>query len=302
MKEENKIEQKEETPKATPVIAERKVEEKAEKPNKEKKKGAGLLIFMIILFGLVVVFLPKIGDYYDAAKTFVISLFEANEEKNTNNEAEDDDDITQSLITKQYSYEISSYDYCPSYEDDGVEEMLYEISAPKINVFNTNITTINTEIETLFNKYKGYVVNNEDCTGTVAVLNYESYYDDEILSIKLKGLTGPLSSEYGNPEYVIYNINLDTYEKLTNEQLLSKYGLVLSETNNLAKEKLKEYLENGDVSYTTTEINTMVNSMSEIEIDYPMYLNASGKLELLVTYVIDPTIDFGTAYLELEIN
>lgn len=157
----------------------------------------------------------------------------------------------------------------------------YSYSIPKININSQDVILINNEIEGLITETKTSV---EDESGWYVNIGYESYINGDVLSLVIDKNTG-----YDYTDYVVYNVNIKTGKKYSNEELVSLKGFKLDEFLNklpgLYEKKFKEGYagDNTDIindSFYQERLNKTV-SEENYGMHNPMFLDDNGNINIV---------------------
>ncbi len=154
-----------------------------------------------------------------------------------------------------------------------VDDEEYILKNLEVNVISDDIDNINLEIKTFVNNSnKNYVLsNNKLISGNV--IDYDYYMNEKYLSIIQKYylyVDGIKGEENDN----VYNINLDTGQIISNNDLLKEFGL--------DEEKLYDRLEKSIISEDV--LYTLLNIRNS---GYKLFVNNDNQLGIIYYEVND---------------
>lgn len=180
-----------------------------------------------------------------------------------------------------------------------------DIIVPFINVNSPYANSANNKIKEVFND----AINayNEGVKGeeiSIDVCNYQKYIKNNILSVVLTYGVG--GTDVVHPEYYSYNINLNSGNKLSYQEIYTIAGFNANNINskvekaitNIMKEELKDFKDpNNDTgdggyypdgtnfdTYNNKSINNYKNSIKNNTLKY--FLSENGNLQIIVTLII----------------
>lgn len=188
--------------------------------------------------------------------------------------------------------ELVSTAYYKVIMDEDNSEYTYDV--PKINLEFENIKAINNEI------YKKYVTDiikplekdaQEGLGITCIAIDYKYYINSNVLSLVIRWQSPAAGAE----SFTVYNINIDTGETVSNQEIIAKKGLSEKQYLKHLKEVYKKACETynktslqPDSEYyeSTLEIyNTWVLeytlSDENCNINVPMFLDENGNIKVI---------------------
>ena len=223
-----------------------------------KKSNIGIIICIIIIV-LLVIALAGMFYYYN---------FAGNKNNITSNtgskilKIDNSKDLVYTAKAKvqYYNYNIDDMDY-------------KDVDVIQVNLNNDNIKALNEKI----------IKYTQDSSNWEFDTKY--YLNDDILSIVLTYYTE------GDPYYFfVFNIDTNTGNILTNEELLYNIGLTDNLTEKISDAVYKVLDENkagteldpyGDWYFMSEICNDF---RQELKVNIPMFLNENGKLSIIVSY------------------
>ena len=137
-----------------------------------------------------------------------------------------------------HNYNVKKYNYIKEtitkdliYTNYYREDDKYIQEIPYINIKSEQVLQANAKIETLSKKYKEL---------KRAIVTYDYQLNGDILSLIIKAIS--YETDYASEtEFLSFNINLETKEIVTDEELLSIYGITTDYVEDKIKEQLKLY-------------------------------------------------------------
>lgn len=158
--------------------------------------------------------------------------------------AEDDASAFEITVTDAYSDYVTGYYY-------GDYAYCYHI--PRINLENDLAAETNQEIyDTLWARLEGSLYSSLDNYGYPSIGNVAYCWGmkDDVLSVVVE----ESGAEYHWTGFYVYNISIETGRQISDEELLTAFGLDMDSFYELASEVL---LKNFETSYTEREIEGM---------------------------------------------
>lgn len=179
-------------------------------------------------------------------------------------------------------------------DEERNEEYTYDI--PKINLESDDAKKVNTEI---YNEYVNECIQEEknlqEGLGIVCMaIDYKYYINSNILSLVVRWQSIAAGAESFN----VYNIDVETGENISNEEIIAKNGLTQEQVvsklkelykeacyeNNMAnKDKNDEYYSNA-LEFYNNEVLPYTLSDENCNINVPMFLDENGKINV-VAYI-----------------
>lgn len=138
--------------------------------------------------------------------------------------------IVLSNITKN-NKTLSEYDYVLEKETEFSEDP-YTGKLPIINLNSSEVQKINNII---MNKYYRCAYGSD-------VFYYDYYVYKDILSLFIR-ITHVDGTEYGDIEYLAYNINVKTGKELSNSEVLKYLNISENEVDNIITKRLNDYYD-----------------------------------------------------------
>lgn len=138
--------------------------------------------------------------------------------------------IVLSNITKN-NKTLSEYDYVLEKETEFSEDP-YTGKLPIINLNSSEVQKINNII---MNKYYRCAYGSD-------VFYYDYYVYKDILSLFIR-ITHVDGTEYGDIEYLVYNINVKTEKELSNSEVLKYLNISENEVDNIITKRLNDYYD-----------------------------------------------------------
>ncbi len=138
--------------------------------------------------------------------------------------------IVLSNITKN-NKTLSEYDYVLEKETEFSEDP-YTGKLPIINLNSSEVQKINNII---MNKYYRCAYGSD-------VFYYDYYVYKDILSLFIR-ITHVDGTEYGDIEYLVYNINVKTGKELSNSEVLKYLNISENEVDNIITKRLNDYYD-----------------------------------------------------------
>ena len=197
---------------------------------KEKKSGKGKTIVLMILVLLLVLAVGVLAGMMFSGSNkpeFVKQI----EEKVINKE---DEKVSKKIDeSKDWVYDA---DYCKKNENkkaygayEGEEyNSVEDLKVPYININSDYAEKVNEEIKALYDKEYGAFGKQSGYQQYIPRIEYTWYNTDKILSVAIEHIYGWTNAGHGS-EYVIYNINLETLEEATYEEVYKECGFSSSE-------------------------------------------------------------------------
>ena len=157
----------------------------------------------------------------------------------------------------------------------------YSFTIPKININSQDVIAINNEIEELIKETKTAI---QDESFWHVNIGYETYINGDVLSVVIDKNTG-----YDYTNYMVYNINIKTGKKYSNEELVSLKGFSVNEfldkLPELYEKKFKEgySAEDNDIinnSFYQERYNKTV-SKENYGMHNPMFLDDNGNINIV---------------------
>lgn len=210
------------------------------------------------------------------------------------------------VYAAEYEKNIEAESYTTEFEETYYAS---DIVVPYININSDDAKSANEEIKMVFDDaIKIFNEGTNDGLSYVDECNYESYVDDNILSVLITYGTGATSVVH--PSYYAYNFDLKTGNKLTYEDVYQIAGFSTAEIESKVEEaiinKMKEMLAdfsedalNDVISFYEPEntsdisgfeflknrgVNEYKNSVNTNSLRY--FLSTDGKLNIIVTLSI----------------
>ncbi len=159
------------------------------------------------------------------------------------------------------------------------------INIPYINISNTAVEKINSEIDSIFVEKARDILQNAT-NNTIYNVEYMSYINTNILSIVIKSTL----KEGNNPQRVIiqtYNYNLSTNDVMNLRQILEAKGIQEDKITSGVKEKIqqanKQAEEMKKLGYNVY-IRTLNSSMYTIENTETYFVGQNGRLYIIYPY------------------
>ena len=146
-------------------------------------------------------------------------------------------DIAKDWVYKaEYTYEVEEESYNDIYD---TTFSVKNIKAPYININSSDAQRINKQIKEVFDKlideYKEALVNKE----ATSTLKYESYLNENILSVVIEHL-----NSWNESEYYTYNLNIKTGKLLTFEEIYQIVGLTEVDIEPKLEQAITDYINN----------------------------------------------------------
>ena len=250
---------------------EENVKQVNENVQKKSKKGKTKTIILMVIVLVLVLVVGVLGGL----------LISGNENKVTNiinqgTEKKDENKSSKKIDeSKPWVYDA---EYCLKNKDktayglnEGEEFNSSEyLKAPWVNINSDYGKKINTEIEELYDRlYNKFGTKSSSGFEQASELKYETFNSDKILSLVIIYREGVLNSGWSN-NYIIYNINLDTLEEASYEEVYKECEF---DNENDVKKYAEITLENlvdEDAGYEGTTIN------------YSKYYMKNGKINFLI--------------------
>jgi len=250
---------------------------------KEIKVRLSTVVFLLIILALLVALgvVYYLGFVKDDNANNVIANGEETEKNNisvneqvpeTNNNVEENVEESKEVgkIDKNKELIYSAYN---KYANE------YSYSIPKININSQDVIAINSEIEKLITETKTGI---EDESFWYVNIGYKTYINGDILSLVIDKNTG-----YDYTDYVVYNVNMKTGKKYSNEELIILKGYSTNEfLNKLPELYKKQYMG----EYITEEqLNSSIHSVpynktiskENYSINEPMFLDDNGNVNIV---------------------
>lgn len=264
-----------------------------------EKKNTGLIVFVIILL-IAVLGLSGFIVYDKVVKK------DSNTVRNSDKLKLEKIDSTKDIIYTKQQFKILNY-----------TNDITESKIPQINIKSELIDEINKEILSVIKEkmktssfdsqylYEEPTEENSSNYQNIYHVDYDYFLKDNILSLMVKYQhLGPAPME---PQYMIYNIDLEDNIRLLNSDLVKRLGYtvpqtrdeIISQIKNLYVDMANEFgvkwnpenlfgSENDDVEYyTTLYIETMSRFLAlenDTQISQPMYIDNNGKLNVIIKF------------------
>ncbi len=174
--------------------------------------------------------------------------------------------VEETIVVKKVN-ELEDYLYFDSYKTFNMNGLdVYKLDIPVINVDNSNISTINTEIKSfILSSVNDYVMNN-DIFIKGRYITYDYYITKEYVSLVIK-FTNYYNGSFDNENVLVYNIDLKNGINIDNKSLLKSFLIDENELPMIIRTKL----DSEDVEYSVTSMKN----------EYYLYLDNDSKLHLL---------------------
>ena len=271
------------------------MQEQEKSKSKKNKITAVLLvvlIIMLIIIGDLLFYIARI----EKERTVPSGTTEAivNKIDNPTNEIK----ISEAAQNADRIYKDKELVYTEEeYNPDNKIDNKYIISqVPAINLSFDNIKKLNNEIYEYFTKLKSKNVIEKDgeyVKYQINTMRYEYFINEKILSLVISCNIEDSVTKH-TTTYITYNINIETGELITNEQLIATLNHTNSEVyNEILNEISIQYKEiyGADVTKLDNTQNlyndTIKQIGSELKINLPMYMNSAGKLMVCIDIVTD---------------
>lgn len=165
-------------------------------------------------------------------------------------------------------------------EDLNSNEVSMEL--PIINLNYHSVKKINKEIENKYNELRDDNIITDDMVN-VNSIKYRYYVNNNILSLILEYKNYNYTASYITYEYKTYNINKNTGEVLTNEDLIKTKNMSVNDVyNKIIKNIEKEYETIGYDDYKNTDFykDTIINIKKDDKITVPIFLDTNNNLNV----------------------
>ena len=262
--------------------------------NQEKMKAKGMPTPLVIIL-LIVVLIIGVGGGY------LLSI-NLNQAKTTNNT--ENNNVIQNKTSKKIDESkpwVYDADYgdgkenkkiSPEYSND-IYSTKDKLKVPYININSEYANKLNSEIKKIYdkayNEFGSATITNGETEINVREIKYETYNKNDILSIILTIYSGVLNGGF-NPEYKIYNIDLNTLNnaslfdigKTTGFQNQDELNIAINTSLLNAKKSLiasENAVINNDLYYIDNNgiLNMMVLSISEMSLTNINIVNSTTQ-------------------------
>lgn len=239
------------------------------------KKGILVLVVFLIVVGIVGVsiFLNSNNKIEKVSKIFNDKdlVYDANYEKN----------VTKEFYTTRFNETYYAKDIVVPYiniKSDYAEKANAQIK----EVFDTAIKTFNDGVENAKEFPESPAIYVDVC-------NYTKYENDKVLSVVLKYGEGSTSITY--PDYYRYNINLETGEEMSLEEICKVLGYDFNTLDSKVEEattkKLIEIFKDSRYyDFDTFNNDTIEYYRNSNDRNSRYFINEDGKLCIIVTLQI----------------
>ncbi len=252
-------------------VKENKTEEKKEVKHKTKESkkiqiSLGMAIFLFALMLLLIV-----GVIIGAVLI------------NRNNKKEylkNENIIVNEVITENYTEPEISDDVLvyTAFEESG---NWYKYSIPKLNIDSDDATVINYEIEEKLIKEVKEQINSgkgiENYGYNPSSIEYDYYINGNILSVVIT-----LGTDVEYSSYYVYNINIETGKKCTNEEILEYKGISAEEfekkLSSIYGERFSESYSGFKGSELYDECYEKTISKENCNINNPIFIEYNGQI------------------------
>ena len=217
-------------------------------------------------------------------------------------------DATKNIV-HDADYDVSGIK--TSYSNGVYTYYLKDIKAPFININNNTVKAINDETKEIFEEVLAWyeLGANEGMGEYVDVCEYEYKVFDNILSVMYTYGLG--HTDVVHPQYFTYNIDLNTNEILTYEEVYTKLGYNANSINSTVEQVITTYMEDwlkelaGDYpegtdfdTYNDESINNYKESVENNTIKY--FIDKNNKLNIIVKLMIPAGIGYFDTLLIVE--
>jgi hypothetical protein len=268
--------------------------------NKGQLKSTICIIGMFVLAGIFIFFLPNISKIIQDRKlkdsSAIYENTNENEESDEKQNFKKEGEIKQKKIgiekeinqlqTNNYIllkkvYTTKYIDFLPDADTD--EE--YHINLIEIKIDGNQIKQINNELAELYKISVDFISLKKKQT---SILDYQTTLFNNILSLTLKYRPIYIDSELGGFSYIVYNIDINKKEKITNNELLKKYNVKYDQIKEIVLTEIKEKIEELDELSSqgkNDEINKYTEEFNSIDIEkLAVYINGNNNLEIAYPY------------------
>ena len=157
--------------------------------------------------------------------------------------------------------ELEDYLYFDDYKSfnmDGLD--IYKLDIPVINIDNSNISSVNTEI-------KSFILSSvNDVFIKGRYITYDYYINKEYVSLLIK-FSNYYNGSFEGENVLVYNIDLKNGVNIDNKSLLKSFLIDENELPMVIRNKL----DSEDVEYSVTSMKN----------EYYLYIDNDSKLHLL---------------------
>ncbi|MBQ7140976.1 MAG: hypothetical protein IJO32_05680 [Bacilli bacterium] len=272
-----------------------------------EKKNTGLIVLVVVLSIAVL----GLGGFIVYDKVLKSEKEDNNKIETNNNQMNQSNNINKLDDTKEIVYTEISYNITGHNDEmNGLSEI------PQINLDTKNTIDININIIDFFkkimktNKFKNsYKYGHEETDDhLIYKINYEYYIENNILSLLITYIH--LSEAKEEYSYIIYNINTETGEILSNNDLIYIKNYSAEQIRNTLIKNIDNYYKSifdkanieykyGNTVYgidlykSSEEIKNLLSKYIDSNNIYlPLYINSKG---ILNTYMSIP-VDGGSGY------
>ncbi|MBR6133430.1 MAG: hypothetical protein IKQ29_01790 [Bacilli bacterium] len=163
--------------------------------------------------------------------------------------------------------ELEDYLYFDDYKSfnmDGLD--IYKLDIPVINIDNSNISSVNTEIKSfILSSVNDYIIKN-DVFIKGRYITYDYYINKEYVSLLIK-FSNYYNGSFEGENVLVYNIDLKNGVNIDNKSLLKSFLIDENELPMVIRNKL----DSEDVEYSVTSMKN----------EYYLYIDNDSKLHLL---------------------
>ena len=178
---------------------------------------------------------------------------------NTNKEEE--------IIDVNKIKELEDYIYFDNYKSFNMGGLdVYKLDIPVINIDNSNISSVNTEIKSfILSSVNDYIIKNDEFIKG-RYITYDYYITKEYVSLVIK-FSNYYNGSFEGENVLVYNIDLKNGINIDNKSLLKSFLIDENELPMIIRNKL----DSEDVEYSVTSMRN----------EYYLYVDNDSKLHLL---------------------
>ena len=202
--------------------------------NQENKVRKGVSLPIVIIL-LIIVLGAGIGGGFLLSKGIGFNK----EENNSANNIVVENNTTEQNKTSKKIDESKPWVYDAEYGKGNDIKKIEKWSSdedlvvPFININSEDGKSTNEEIEKLYkDNYEKYASDYNDSLKKICTLSYKFYVNNNILSVVIKETNGVVPGGAGECPFHIYNFNINTLKKATNDELIAQSGFASIEEVN----------------------------------------------------------------------